>query len=238
MSLLELKGITQRFGGLLALNDVNISINQGEIIGIIGPNGAGKSTLFNAIIGLVPPTSGEVLFNGDRITYLPVHQIVSKGVTKTSQTVQVFGEMTVLENVLVGSLLSENRVSVAKEKAMEKLKVLGLEDSVNRLASDLTLAERAKLELARAIAVNPKVLMVDELMAGLNEIEVNDTIERFKLINSEFDVTLLIIEHNMEAIMRLSHRVIVLENGSPIVEGDPVTVSKDPRVVKAYLGVE
>jgi branched-chain amino acid transport system ATP-binding protein len=238
MSLLELKGINQRFGGLLALNDVNISVNQGEIIGIIGPNGAGKSTLFNAIIGLVPPTSGEVLFNGEKITYLPVHQIVSKGVTKTSQTVQVFDEMTVLENVLIGSLLSANKVSDGKEKAMEKLKVLGLENSANRLASDLTLAERAKLELARAIAVNPKLIMVDELMAGLNEIEVNDTIDRLKYINREFGVTLLIIEHNMEAIMRLSDRVIVLENGTPIVEGDPVTVSKNPRVIKAYLGVE
>lgn len=237
MNLLELKGVSQRFGGLQALQDVHLSVREGEIVGIIGPNGAGKSTLFNAIVGLVPPVSGSIIFDGEEMSRLQTHAIASKGVIKTSQTVQVFGEMSVMDNVLVGAILHENQLKKAREIAKEQLNFLDLGKDIKRVANDLTLAGRAKLELARTLAAKPKLLMVDELMAGLNENEVREMLNRLFEINRKMGVTLLVIEHNMKAIMELSDRLIVMDHGKIIAEGDPLMVSNDAKVIEAYLGV-
>lgn len=237
MALLETRSISQRFGGLQALRDVSLSVDGHEIVGIIGPNGAGKSTLFNAIVGLIAPTAGQVLFAGEDITGQPSHAVVARGLIKTSQTAQVFGEMTVMENVLVGAMLHTPNLRAARVEAMNDLAFLGLAEHANRPAQDLTLANRAYLELARALATRPRLLMVDELMAGLTELEVSQTLDALRTINQERGIALMVIEHNMQAIMRLSHRVIAMEQGSIVAEGDGLTVSRDPRVIEAYLGV-
>lgn len=237
MNLLELERLNQRFGGLHALKEINLKIPEGQILGIIGPNGAGKSTLFNTVVGLTPATSGAVRFAGHDVTKLLTHQIVSRGLVKTSQTVQVFGDMTVLDNVVVGTILHTKRLNEAKKLAYQELEFLGLSDLAAISASDLTLANRARLELARALTLQPRLLMVDELMAGMTEMEVSEMLDLLIRINEERKVTLLVIEHNMRAIMKLSHRIIALIQGALTADGDPQVVSRDPNVVEAYLGV-
>jgi branched-chain amino acid transport system ATP-binding protein len=236
-TVLRLENIQQRFGGLHALKGVTCDVEEGEILGIIGPNGAGKSTLFNAIVGVVPPISGHVWFEGHDLVGMPVHKVVSTGVAKTSQTVQVFGEMTVLDNVAVAALAAGGTLLQAREAAQEVLGVWGLGDRADALAQDLTLAQRATLELARAVVLRPKVLLVDEVMAGLNEVEVDAMLDRFVLANEQ-GLTLVVIEHNMRALMRISHRILGLDYGEVIALGSPEKVSTDPRVVEAYLGVD
>ncbi len=235
--LLQLRGVCQRFGGLQALSEVTFSVQEGELVGIIGPNGAGKSTLFNATVQLVPPVAGEVRFAGEKVNGWPVHRVVAAGLTKTSQTVQVFGDMTVLENVLVGSLLRSPSMREARRQAVEDLEFIGLSPRASRPARDLTLADRARLELARALAVRPRLLMVDEVMAGLTESEVNDMLARLRSLNRDRGLTLLVIEHNMRAVMELSQRVLAFDQGELIADSDPLSVSRDPRVVESYLGV-
>jgi branched-chain amino acid transport system ATP-binding protein len=235
--ILRLEHIEQRFGGLHALKDVSFEVNRGEILGVIGPNGAGKSTLFNAIVGVVPPVSGHVWFGEADLVGLPLHEVITRGVAKTSQTVQIFGEMTALDNVAVATLTHTGGLSEAREAARSELAFWGLGHHEGTLAQDLTQAQRSTLELARALSLQPEVLLVDEVMAGLNEPEVDQMLERFVRANTERGVTLIVIEHNMRALMKISHRILALDYGAVIALDAPQVVSTHPRVVEAYLGV-
>lgn len=237
-SILRIDGLTQRFGGLQALESVTFDVVAGEILGIIGPNGAGKSTLFNAMVGVVPPVSGHVWFRDEDLVGCPVHEVMAKGVAKTSQSVQVFGEMTVLDNVAVAALLGQDSLKSARAAAQEELVFWGLGAFADILAQDITLAQRSTLELARAMMLRPSVLLVDEVMAGLNEVEVDQMLDRMISVNGEREVTLMVIEHNMRAVMRISHRILALDYGAVIALDLPEAVSRNQRVVDAYLGVE
>ena len=237
-SILRIAGLSQRFGGLHALKDVTFDLIENEILGIIGPNGAGKSTLFNAIVGVVPPVAGEVWFRDENLIGLPVHEVMAKGVAKTSQSVQVFGEMTVLDNVAVAALLRHDSMKAARAAAAEELDFWGLGAFAGTLAQDITLAQRSTLELARAMMLHPAVLLVDEVMAGLNEVEVDQMLDRMISVNAQRAVTLVVIEHNMRALMKVSHRILALDYGAVIALDLPAAVSKNQRVIEAYLGVE
>lgn len=234
---LRLEGVEQRFGGLHALKDVSFEVVRGEILGVIGPNGAGKSTLFNAIVGVVPPVSGHVWFEERDLVGQKLHQVVSSGVVKTSQTVQVFSEMTVLDNVALAALNKHKSLGAAREVARSELDFWGLSAYADRPAQDVTLAQRSTLELARAVTLEPQVLLVDEVMAGLNESEVDLMLDRLTSANAERGITLLVIEHNMRALMRISSRILALDYGEVIALDQPAVVSTHPRVIEAYLGV-
>ncbi|TAN30970.1 MAG: ABC transporter ATP-binding protein [Castellaniella sp.] len=236
--ILKVENVDQRFSGLHALKRVSFELIEGEILGIIGPNGAGKSTLFNAIVSLVPPVSGAIWFRDRNIVGLPTHRIAELGIAKTSQSVQVFGEMTARDNVAVAALLTAKSVSAARAAAQEELEFWGLEGHADTLAQDLPLAQRSLLELARAMMLHPQVLLVDEVMAGLNEIEVDDILDRLVRINRERGVSLMVIEHNMRALMKISSRILALDYGSVLTVGKPEEVSRHKQVIEAYLGVE
>lgn len=237
-AILRVEHLEQRFGGLHALKDVSFEVNEGEMLGVIGPNGAGKSTLFNVIVGMIVPLSGHVWFRDTDLVGLPVHRIVTQGVAKTSQTVQIFSEMTVVDNVAVAGLVRHGSVQDARSAALKELEFWGLAEYAGMLAQDLTLAQRSTLELARALMLQPNVLLVDEVMAGLNEAEVDQMLDRFVAVNAERGITLVIIEHNMRAIMKISHRILALDYGQVIALDSSQAVSTNPRVVEAYLGVE
>lgn len=235
--ILKVDKLDQRFEGLHALKYVSFDLVEGEILGIIGPNGAGKSTLFNAIVGLVPPVSGSVWFDGRDIIGMPTHKIAMAGIAKTSQSVQVFGEMTALDNIAVAALSRADSVSAARELAREELDFWGLGIHADVLAQDLPLAQRSLLELARAMMLHPRILLVDEVMAGLNEPEVDNILDRLMTVNRERRTTLMVIEHNMRALMRISSRILALDYGAVLTIGEPEYVSKHKQVVEAYLGV-
>ncbi|MFC4298409.1 MAG: ABC transporter ATP-binding protein [Castellaniella sp.] len=237
-AILKVENVDQRFAGLHALKRVNFELIEGEILGIIGPNGAGKSTLFNAIVGTVPPVSGAIHFKGRNIVGMPTHQIAQLGVAKTSQTVQVFDEMTALDNVAVAALLNSATVAAARSAAREELEFWGLEGHADTLAQDLPLAQRSLLELARAMMLHPQVLLVDEVMAGLNEVEVDDILDKLVRINRDRGVSLMVIEHNMRALMKISSQILALDYGAILTLGKPEEVSRHKQVIEAYLGVE
>jgi branched-chain amino acid transport system ATP-binding protein len=227
--------IAKRFGGLAVLGNVSFSVAAGEIVGLIGPNGAGKSTLFNILCGIIRADGGEIAFEGRRIERLQPHRICRLGLTKTSQIVRVFAGMSVLENALVGALLHARTVSQARVEGRAALQRVGLAGSEELLASDLALVDRMRLELARALCTRPRMLLIDELMAGLNASEVGTMLDLLRALRDE-GITLIVIEHNMGALMRLCDRVLALDAGSIIAEGTPEAVSRDPRVVESYLG--
>jgi branched-chain amino acid transport system ATP-binding protein len=234
MSLLEVDGVTKYFGGVAANEDVSFTVEEGELVGIIGPNGAGKTTLFDHITGFSAPDSGRINFDGRDITGNRPDRICATGLARTFQIVRVFPELTVLDNVVVGALHRHKNVSVAQEKTHAVLERVGLEDRANALGRELPIAARKRVQLARALATEPRMLFLDEAMAGLNKKEARAAVELLKSLRQE--VTIVMTEHVMEILMPLSDRVIVLVEGKKLVEGPPKEVSTDKRVVAAYLG--
>ena len=237
MPLLEVSSVIKKFGGLLAISDVSFNVEEGEILGMIGPNGAGKTTLFNIISGFYPCDEGMVKFKSENITGLRSDQICKKGITRTFQIVRPFANITVLQNVMVGALNRLQNLAEAKEMSIETLDFTGLSQRKDHMAASLSTPERKRLELAKALATQPELILLDEVMAGLNPTESKQIIELIKEINNR-GITILVIEHVMKAIMSLSNRIIVLQYGINIANGTPSDISKDPNVIKAYLGKE
>lgn len=235
--ILEANGLTKSFGGLRAIHDVDLHVCCGEILGLIGPNGAGKTTLFSLLSGFLFPDQGEVFFRKEKINGLKPHDICKRGLARTFQIVQPFAGLTVLENVMAGGYNTLTGRARVMDWSRGILQEVGLFKKMGLPAASLTLCERKKLELARALATCPSLILLDEVMAGLNPTEVGEMIELIEKIR-EKGITVLLIEHVMKAIMKLSERVIVLHHGNKISEGTPERVTADPAVVRAYLGAE
>jgi branched-chain amino acid transport system ATP-binding protein len=234
----EVRSLNKHFGGLVAVRDVSFQIHRGEILGLIGPNGAGKTTIFNLVTGFIPPDSGQVVFQGETITGLrPPHQICLKHIGRTFQVVKPFKDMTVLENTMVGAFARVQNAQAARDRAMETLSFIGLAKYRDSLASSLTIANRKRLELGRALSTRPDLLLLDEVVAGLNPKETEEIIGIIQKISGQ-GITIFMIAHVMKAVMALSHRIIVLHHGEMIAEGTPVQISRDKRVIEAYLGEE
>ncbi len=242
MALLEMDQVEKHFGGLAAVNGVTVMVDDGEILAIVGPNGAGKSTLLKLIVGLEAPTRGTVRFAGEDITHHPPHRVRQMGVATVLQTPRHFSSMTVLENVALGALFgragAHRKEEQARELAGEALSFVGLADRRHDPVGNLNLHEQRFLELARAIAGQPRLLVLDEVMAGLNDAELEASIEIIRTIRDEFNVTVIWVEHVMKAVMSLAERTVVLDFGNVLTEGLPEDVMRHPAVVEAYLGKE
>jgi branched-chain amino acid transport system ATP-binding protein len=237
-ALLELRGISKRFRGVLAVNDVSFRVSPGEIFAVIGPNGAGKTTLFNIIAGAIAPDAGSIIFAAERTEGLRADQICRRGVGRTFQLVRPFAALSVEDNVIVGAMLHRPDLGEARLYAHDVLRRLELFEKRHRPASALTLPDRKRLEVARALATEPKLLLLDEVMAGLRPVETDRMVAILIELNRRTGLTILLIEHVMRAVMALAGRVLVLHHGADIAVGRPVTVVRDPIVVQSYLGAE
>jgi branched-chain amino acid transport system ATP-binding protein len=235
--LLEVKGVSKSFGGLRAVQKVDLRVEKGKISGLIGPNGAGKTTLFNLITGFHATDEGSIRFNNDDITGLPPYRICQKGIARTFQIAKPFEDLTVFKTVTIGALVDSDTVNEAEGKAEKLLKFLKLDDKRDKLGRSLTVVERKRLELARALATDPKLLMLDEVIAGLNPAEVDEISALIKEL-AKSGITILMIEHVMRAIVSLTETITVLDAGQKIAEGDPKNLLNDPVVIEAYIGRE
>lgn len=234
-SILEITNLTKHFGGLTAVSALDLHINHGEILALIGPNGAGKSTVFNLVAGVYPPSEGDIFFNSATTRGKKPWDLCRRGMARTFQIVKPFASKTVLDNVMVGAFLRTNSTDEARERAEKVLKTLALDHLRDKFAGTLTIADRKRLEIAKALATGPELLLLDEVMAGLRPTEVDDMIAIIKGLRDR-GVTVFVIEHIMRAVMALSDRVVVLQFGQKIAEGRPEEVTKDENVIKAYLG--
>jgi branched-chain amino acid transport system ATP-binding protein len=237
-ALLAVDGVTKRFRGLLALDRVSFAVAPGDIFAVIGPNGAGKTTLFNMIAGVFGPDDGTIAFGGARIDGLAPDAVCRRGIGRTFQIVRPFPALTVEDNVLVGALLRRPDVASARRHAIAVLERLDLIDKRAQLAATLTLPDRKRLEVARALATDPKLLLLDEVMAGLRPTETDRMVAILAGLNRESGLTIVLIEHVMRAVMALAHRVLVLHHGAAIAEGAPDAVVREPAVIASYLGAE
>lgn len=237
MSLLEVTSVTKRFGGIVALDGVSMSIAEGEILGLVGPNGSGKSTLINVLSGFYSADGGDVVFDGEDANEMEAHQLAAVGIARTFQIPRPFDTMTPRENIAVSYLFGHSKRSLAEARlaAQEWLDFTGLAGVADIPISDLTLHQLKFLELARALATQPNLLLLDEVLAGLNPSEIDESVEMIRRIHAQ-GVTILVVEHVIRAVMALSSRLVVLNQGAVISEGDPETVMSDPAVVTAYLG--
>lgn len=241
MTLLDVRGVTKTFGGVVAVNNVSFSVGAGEVLGLMGANGAGKTTMFSLIAGNQRPDSGEIVLEGKTISGLRPDRISQRGISRAFQIVRPFSGMTVLENVMVGELFGsrqEKSPAVAENRARDIIGQVGLADRANDYADALTLAGRKRLEVARALATNPKLLMLDEVMAGLTATEVADAVAMIRRLQTENNLTLVVIEHVMGVLMDLCPRIVVLHHGALLAEGTPQEIANDPQVIDAYLGAE
>ncbi len=237
MKILEVEKMVMRFGGLTAVDSLDLSIDEGEILGLIGPNGAGKSTAFNCIAGVHPPTEGTIKFNGENTHNQRPWDLCKKGLARTFQIVKPFASKSVLYNVTVGAFATTDKRAEAEEKALAVLKALNFENKKDLKSGALTIADRKRLEIARALATNPKLLLLDEVMAGLRPGEVDELVEIIQGLRRS-GVTIFVIEHIMRAIMALSDRIVVIQFGKKIAEGTPGEIASNENVIKAYLGEE
>jgi branched-chain amino acid transport system ATP-binding protein len=235
MNLLEVANVSKRFGGLTANEDVTFNVEAGQIVGLIGPNGAGKTTLFNCVAGFYAPSSGTIALGGRDIAGLPPEACARAGVARTFQIARTFTSMTACENVMTAAMLSEHKVPAARAKAMQWLAFANLERFADKPAGSMTISEQRRLAVARALAINPRILLMDEVMAGLNPSEVKEAVDVVLKIR-ERGIACLVVEHVLEGIMPIADRIVVLDRGCKIAEGTPQQVSSDPVVVSAYLG--
>ena len=236
MALLTASKVTKKFSGITAVNSVDLIIEQGEIVGLIGPNGAGKTTFFNCITGFFPCTSGRVEFDGTDITSRATYLNCRGGMARTFQIVQPFGKLTAVENVMVGAFSRCTKYSEAENLAGQWLEFVGLGAKSRSIVADLNIGDQRRLEMARALATGPKLLLLDEVMAGLTPTEIESVVSLVGRIRSELGITILMIEHIMAALMRLSDRVMVMDQGAKIAEGTPSEISSNQRVIESYLG--
>ncbi len=234
--LLQIERCTKRFGGLVANRDVSLTIEPREIVGLIGPNGAGKTTLFSCISGSLHPDEGRIVLDGTDISRARPERVCRLGIARTWQVVRSFGRMTVLENVICGALRRTSRIGPARARALELLAFTGLAGKEDVVAAALTLADKKRLEITRALATAPRLLLLDEAMSGLTPYETTAAVELVRRIHSELGLAICVVEHVMEVVMPLSHRVVVLDHGEKLTEGPPAEVARDERVIAAYLG--
>ena len=236
MALLEVHDLIKEFGGLRANDNISFTLGKGELVGLIGPNGAGKTTLFNCISGLHTVTSGRIIFDSEDITGLKAYEVAIRGLARTFQVYVASGDLTVEENVMVGCFMRTRSRSRAKARADEILKDLKLHDLSGFLVGELPVAAQKRVTMATALGSDPKLLLLDEVAAGLNPTEIEEIMASIKHVHQDMGVTVILIEHVMELVMKVSDRVIVLDYGKKIAEGNPESIAKDPAVIKAYLG--